>query len=102
VAGYVQRRNMGRTIEAVQLLVWGGGLGLLFLLDFLWPGILLLAGASLLLRGREFRADEALQTLARRVRRPRVRARPASVPLVTTTGEVEPRTRVEEPAQWRS
>jgi hypothetical protein len=69
VAAYVQRRAMGRTVEAVQGGLWGLGLAALFLLHFVWPGLLFLAGASILLRGREEQADTRVQralTLARR------------------------------------
>jgi hypothetical protein len=99
VAAYVQRRAGGRTIEAVQALVWGLGLSLLFLFEFVWPGVLLLAGASLLLRGREFQADETIQTLARRVRRPRVRR--ASTPLMTTSATSDVEQRASEPVHWQ-
>ena len=101
VAAYVQRRAMGRTAEAVQMLVWGAGLSSLLLLHFVWPGIVLLAGASLLLRGREHRADENIQTLARRVRRARIRPRPASAPMITTANELEQRAPVSEPSHWQ-
>jgi hypothetical protein len=61
VAVYVQRRRVGRTVEAVQSALWGVGLALLFLLDFMFPGIVLLIGLSLLARGREDRIDTWLQ-----------------------------------------
>lgn len=60
---YTQRRRLGRTVEAVQAGLWLFGLGLLFLLHFVFPGILLLAGASILLRGREYQADDQVQAL---------------------------------------
>ena len=101
VAAYVQRRAMGRTAEAVQMLVWGAGLSGLLLLHFVWPGIVLLAGASLLLRGREHRADETIQTLARRARRARIRPRPAIAPMITTANELEQRAPASEPSPWQ-
>jgi hypothetical protein len=58
---YQQRRQMGRVAEAVQIGLWGVGLALLFLLHFSLAGILLLAGASILLRGREDQADGYVQ-----------------------------------------
>lgn len=65
--GYMQRRTYGHPVEAVQLGLWGLGLGLLFLLGFVWPGILLLAGLSILLRGREIEADAAVQHMLARI-----------------------------------
>lgn len=58
---YMQRRQVGRTNEAVQGGLWLVGLGVLFLINFLFPGVLLLAGASLLLRGREHEVDMRVQ-----------------------------------------
>ncbi len=62
---YVQRRQMGRTNEAVQFGLWGVGLALLLLVDMLpfFPGILVVAGASLLARGREQKIDQRVQRL---------------------------------------
>ncbi|HEX9371968.1 MAG TPA: hypothetical protein VF897_13220 [Roseiflexaceae bacterium] len=74
VVAYQQRRRMGRTIEAVQIGLWGVGLALLFMLHFVWPGVLFLAGASVLMRGREDRADASIQQTVARMRR----ARPAA------------------------
>ena len=68
VVAYSQRRSMGRTLEAVQVGMWGVGLALLFLLHFVWPGVLFLAGASILSRGRDSQIDAAVQQLAGRVR----------------------------------
>lgn len=68
VVAYQQRRSMGRTLEAVQVGMWGVGLALLFLLHFVWPGVLFLAGASILSRGRENQIDAAVQQLAGRMR----------------------------------
>jgi hypothetical protein len=54
---YTQRRLEGRVPMAVQSGLWLIGMALLFMLDFIFPGILLLAGASLLVRGHEHEAD---------------------------------------------
>jgi len=61
VVAYQQRRRMGRLNEAVQVGMWGVGLALLFVLGFFWPGILFLAGASVLSRGREDQIDAYVQ-----------------------------------------
>jgi hypothetical protein len=76
LVAYQQRRQLGRTIEAVQVGLWGVGLGLLFLVGFVWPGILFLAGASVLMRGREDRADAYAQQLIAQARRRQPAARP--------------------------
>lgn len=86
VYGYRQRRSQGKTTEAVQLGVWGIGLGLLFLFDFFWPGVLLLLGVSMLLRGRENTIAEYMPLLAGRVlsirpRMPRRASKPQDVPI---------------------
>jgi hypothetical protein len=57
---YTERRNTGQFAEAVQGGLWGFGLAFLWLVG-MWPGILLLAGASLLARGRESEIDDAVQ-----------------------------------------
>lgn len=93
VAAYVQRRAMGRVVEAVQGGLWGLGLALLFLAGFVWPGVLFLAGASILLRGREDRADARVQALVSRVRRRPtaiVPVRTEQVPLTTYQAPPEP------------
>jgi len=66
---YQQRRRMGRTIEGVQVGLWGVGLALLFMLHFIWPGVLFLAGASVLARGRETNVDAYVQNAISRIRR---------------------------------
>lgn len=92
---YTQRRRANRTIEAVQAGIWLFGLALLFLLDFFWPGILFLAGMSILARGREFQVDDRIQALLGRVRsrraRPSVPAQstPATPPQVVAPREQE-------------
>jgi hypothetical protein len=88
VAAYIQRRAL-RTSEAVQVGLWGVGLGLLLLVDFLFPGILFLAGVSLLIRGREDRIDAQIQHGISSVRRPRQNTPPASstsVPITIHSG----------------
>jgi hypothetical protein len=61
VVVYQKWRRLGRTREAVQVGLWGVGLALVLLLGFIWPGVLFLAGASVLLRGREDQFDAAVQ-----------------------------------------
>ncbi|MFO7167345.1 MAG: hypothetical protein DIU80_004880 [Chloroflexota bacterium] len=65
---YIQRRAAGRVVEAVQAGLWGVGLGLLFLISFFWPGLLFLAGVSVLLRGREDQVDDRVQQLLGRMK----------------------------------
>jgi|HigsolmetaAR202D_1030399.scaffolds.fasta_scaffold00005_16 4-amino-4-deoxy-L-arabinose transferase-like glycosyltransferase len=64
---YTERRNRGQFAEAVQGGLWGFGLALLYLVGF-WPGLLLLAGASLLARGRESQIDDKVQELLGRAK----------------------------------
>ncbi len=59
---YMQRRQMGRIGEAVQGGLWLIGSALLFLVNFFVPGVLLLGGTSLLLRGREPGVDRKVQS----------------------------------------
>lgn len=63
IAIYRRQRNLGRTDEAVQALLWGVGFALLLLFKLLWPGILLLGGVSLLLRGREAEVEQRMWAL---------------------------------------
>ena len=88
VAAYQQRRQIGRTSEGVQIGMWGAGLALLFLLHFFWPGVLFLAGASVLARGREAQIDAYVQRMAAQFgRRSQPAARPAPaqhVPIATS------------------
>jgi hypothetical protein len=88
VAAYRQRRQMGRLNEAIQVGMWGVGLALLFPVHFFWPGILFLAGASVLARGREDRIDAYVQrTIGQLGQRARPAARPTptqQVPITTT------------------
>ena len=86
LVAYQQRRRLGRTIEAVQVGLWGVGLALLFMLHFVWPGVLLLAGASVLMRGRETNVDAYVQNaLAQARRRPPAAARPMPTQQVEIT-----------------
>ena len=75
VLAYRQRRRLGRPVEAVQAVLWCFGLALIFLTHF-WLGVLFLAGASLLLRGRELQADAMIQQALTqaRTRRPASRS----------------------------
>lgn len=85
VLGYQQRRRIGDAVGAVQAGLWLAGLGLLFLLHFVFPGVLLLAGASILLRGRELQADDQVQAflanLGSRGRTPQTTLPRQSVPV---------------------
>jgi hypothetical protein len=71
---YIYRRehSAGRINSAIQGGLWGFGLALLYLIDFVLPGILLLAGTSLLLRGKEEQADVRVQNTLRRLPRRRI------------------------------
>ena len=85
VVAYQQRRRMGRTIEAVQVGLWGVGLALLFMLGFVWPGVLFLAGASMLMRGRENNVDTYVQNALAQARRRPVATRPTPTQQVEIT-----------------
>jgi hypothetical protein len=50
---YTERRRQGRIEAGVQSGLWLLGVALLLVIRFFFPGILILAGASLLMRGRE-------------------------------------------------
>ncbi len=63
---YIERRREGRIGAAVQSALWLLGVALLLALHFVVPGVLLLAGASLLLRGREQQVDQRLNALLNR------------------------------------
>ena len=87
VVAYQQRRRMGRTVEGVQVGLWGVGLALLFMLHFIWPGVLFLAGASVLVRGRETNVDAYVQNAVSQARRRPAAARPTPtqhVPITTS------------------
>jgi hypothetical protein len=88
VAAYIQRRAT-RAPEAVQVGLWGVGLGLLLLIDFVFPGVLFLAGISILARGREPEIDSRVQRLISGLRRPRAtshRPETTSVPISVHPG----------------
>ncbi len=99
VAAYIQRRAM-RASEAVQIGLWGVGLGLLLLADFLFPGVLFLAGVSILARGREPKIDAQVQRFVSGLRRPRAAPRSpetTSVPITVHPGSA-PHSTMERPA----
>jgi hypothetical protein len=99
VAAYIQRRAT-RTSEAVQAGLWGIGLGSLLLINFLFPGVLFLAGISILARGRETEIDAQVRRFVGGLRRPRPGApspETTSVPIAVHPGTV-PHTPVERPA----
>jgi hypothetical protein len=58
---YRQRKQMGRSREAVQFAFWGLGLAVLYLTDLIFPGVLILVGLSLLMRGREQDVEARVQ-----------------------------------------
>jgi predicted membrane-bound mannosyltransferase len=64
---YTERRKEGRFVAGVQGGLWLVGLAVLLLIDFVFPGVLLLAGASLLLRGHEYQADRKVSRLLARL-----------------------------------
>ncbi|NJK81655.1 MAG: hypothetical protein HC893_11230 [Chloroflexaceae bacterium] len=64
---YRQRRIEGRIGAAVQSGLWLIGLAFLFLIDFVLPGLLILAGTSLVVRGREPEIDRRVTALLARV-----------------------------------
>lgn len=93
---YTTRRSIGRYDEAIQGGLWGFGMALLWMIG-IWPAIILLAGASLLVRGREMQVDAKVQQLlsqgraAIQARRgasntsaPIVPQRPSNITIVTT------------------
>lgn len=84
---YRRQKALGRTGEAVQGALWGIGLAFLLLIGFVFPGVLLLGGASLLLRGREpeveARAQRLLTAVTSRRRAPAAPAAPTSVTIVS-------------------
>lgn len=71
VVAYNQRRKAGRVTEAVQAGLWLLGLSLVFLLHVVFPGIVLLIGASILIRGREQQVDDQIQQLVQNATKPR-------------------------------
>src|SRR5262245_43594192 len=85
VIGYRQRKLVGRPNEAVQVGLWCIGLAVLFLLHFVWPGILFLAGASLLIRGREDGVEAGVQRAVTQMRQRRGTTRPIPTQQVPIT-----------------
>ncbi|NTU83379.1 MAG: hypothetical protein HGA45_29090 [Chloroflexales bacterium] len=73
---YQRQKAIGRTGEAVQAALWGLGLAVLMLVDFIFPGALLLGGASLLMRGREAEVEARAMALVGRFSRRRASAAP--------------------------
>jgi hypothetical protein len=66
---YHQRKQMGRAHEAVQFAFWGLGLAALYLTDLLFPGVLILVGLSLMMRGREQDVEARVQRVLGRFNR---------------------------------
>ncbi len=77
LAIYRRQKALGRDGEAVQAALWGVGLALLMLADFLIPGVLLLGGVSLLMRGKEAEVEQRALRVAGRIGRRRA---PAAMP----------------------
>ncbi len=91
---YRRQKSIGRTNEAVQGALWGLGLALLLLVDFIFPGVLLLGGASLLLRGHEAEAEARVLALVGRFSRRRA---PVAMPVPQATVSVpQPRVTIVE------
>ena len=68
VAIYRRERSIGQINSAVQGGLWGLGLAVLYVLGAIFPGVLLLGGASLLLRGNEAKVDAKVQEIIERRR----------------------------------
>lgn len=96
VYAYLRQRSQGQTAQAVQAGLWLCGMGLLFLVHLVFPGVLLLAGASILMRGREHAVDDQVQGLIAMVKAPRVASAPARpaqhVPITAESGSEVPST----------
>jgi hypothetical protein len=84
---YMERRREGRVVAAVQSALWLMGMALLFLVDFIFPGVLILAGVSLLLRGNEPGVDVRVSGLLSRfgVHLPQPGYTPATTSVPTAT-----------------
>lgn len=66
-----RQRRLGRVVQGVHIGVWGIGLALSLLLHLDWIiALLLLAGSSFLLRGREHTFDGMAQTLWLKIANP--------------------------------
>ncbi len=64
---FMERRKEGRIAAAVQSGLWLLGMAVLFLFGFInIPAILLLAGASLLIRGREHEVEQRVTSILAR------------------------------------
>ncbi|HMQ30180.1 MAG TPA: hypothetical protein PKD53_05600 [Chloroflexaceae bacterium] len=94
VAIYRRQKALGRDGEAVQAALWGLGLALLMLVDFLIPGVLLLGGASLLMRGREAEVEQRALRVVGRIGRRRA---PAAMPAPQAQPAAPQRVAVVEP-----
>ena len=95
VLGYRERRRLGHPNEAVQAALWCMGLALLWLLGFVWPGVLFLAGTSVLIHGRETEIDAAIQRTVAQARSRRAAQRPIAtqhVPITTQQPQAAPPT----------
>lgn len=93
VFAYRRSRALGRTGEAVQAALWGLGLAVLYLIGAIFPGILLLAGASLLLRGHEPEADVRVQRVIGRIAsRRNATSQPSQPTSVTIVNNDQPNT----------
>jgi hypothetical protein len=88
--GYLQRRSAGRNDEAIQAALWGIGMGLLFLTSFVWPGILFIAGASILLRGREAQVETSVRHALTRIRPQRANRSAEQVPVESVPMTIVP------------
>ncbi|NJN15326.1 MAG: hypothetical protein HC822_03015 [Oscillochloris sp.] len=86
---YQRQQAAGKPNEAVQALLWGVGLAVLMVLDLLWPGVLLLGGASLLLRGREVETEQRARRMLAQLPLPR---RNSNRQKVTIVNEDQPTT----------
>jgi hypothetical protein len=94
VIAYQQRRLAGRPNEAVQAGLWCIGMAVLFLIGFVWPGVLFLAGASLLIRGREDAVEAGVQRAVTQMRQRRGASRPIPTQQVPITTQQIPVTRL--------
>jgi hypothetical protein len=59
---YRYQKILGRTDRAVYAALWGVGLGVALLVGALVPALFVLAGATILLRGREAQVDALVRT----------------------------------------
>ncbi len=73
---YQRQKARGHTGAAVQAVLWGVGLAVLLLAHFIMPGVLLLGGTSLLMRGREAAVEAEVFALVGRFSRRRAPVAP--------------------------